>query len=254
MPNSKNPKTKLPPGYQLRSFESLESTSLKAKGLAQEGASSGLWVLADKQTAGKGRQGRTWSSLEGNLFASLLLHPACDISRIPELSFLSAVAVAGTLRHFSENNITCKWPNDVMIEGKKAAGILLESESSANPGLPWVVIGLGINIVARPKEVDYPAACLNDFSSEPISRDAVFEILAEKMAEALSRWREDGFGPIRTLWLNQAHNLGGKIKIESAGKFQEGTFEGLSNSGALLLKNFQGNLVEVISGTVIKET
>lgn len=245
---------KIPPGYQLRTYRTLESTSLEAKRLAGEGASSGLWVLADQQTGGKGRQGRTWESLEGNLFASLLLYPACDISRIPELSFVSAVAVAGTLRHFSESQITCKWPNDVMVEGKKTAGILLEAESSGNPQKPWVVIGIGINVSASPSGVDYPATCLNDHRGTAVSRDEAFEVLAEKMSEALTRWAMDGFGPIRTLWLNQAYNRGEKIKIESAGKAQEGTFEGLSKTGALLLKDNQGTLFEIISGTVIKET
>lgn len=247
-------KLNLPPGYQVRTYKSLESTSLEAKRLAGQAVSAGLWVLADEQSAGKGRLGKVWRSLPGNLFASLLLYPACDISKIAELSFVSAIAVAATLRHFSKAKITCKWPNDVMIEGGKVAGILLESESSGNPQKPWVVVGIGINISASPENVDYPAACLNEFLEEPATRDDVFEILAEKMAEALTRWTKDGFGPIRTLWLNQTHNLGQKIKIESAGEIHEGTFEGLSKSGALLLKDFQGNLLEIISGTVIKET
>ncbi len=245
------PDLKLPPGYQLRAYETLESTSVEAKRLAHAGASAGLWVLTDQQTAGKGRQGRVWNSLPGNLFASLLLYPACDISKIPELSFVSAVAVASTLRHFSDTQITCKWPNDIMLEGKKAAGILLEAESSGNPGKPWVVIGIGINIAAKPDGVDYPAACLNDDLENPPTRDQVFEVLAKKMAEALNRWAMDGFGPIRTLWLNQAHNLGAEIKIESAGKTQEGSFEGLSKSGALLLKDLEGNLIEIISGNLM---
>ena len=201
MADTKSLNLKLPPGYQLRTFKTLESTSLEAKRLAGQGGSSGLWVLADTQSAGKGRLGRTWNSLPGNLFASLVLYPGCDISRIPELSFVSAVAVAGTLRHFSESPITCKWPNDVMIDGKKAAGILLEAESSGTPGKRWVVIGIGININAKPDGVDYPAACLNDFLTEAISRDDVFEVLAEKMSKALDRWAKDGFGSIRTLWL-----------------------------------------------------
>lgn len=198
--------------------------------------------------------GRKWQSLDGNLFASLLLFPACDISKNSELSFVSAVAVAATLRHFCDAKITCKWPNDILVEGQKCAGILLETESTGNPQKPWVVIGIGINILKKPDDADYPASCLNDHIEKTVTRDRVFEILTIKMSEAITRWAHDGFGPIRTLWLNQAHNRGGGIRIESAGKIQVGTFEGLSKSGALLLKDLEGNLTEIISGTVIKET
>lgn len=254
MAGSKASPLNIAPYYRVKTYESLDSTSLEAKRLAREGVSAGLWVLADQQSAGKGRFGRTWESLPGNLFASLLLYPDCDLSRIPELSFVSAVAVAATLRHFSDAEITCKWPNDILVEGQKCGGILLETENTGNPQKPWVVIGIGINISAKPEGVDYPASCLNDHTEKLISRDQVFEILTKKMSETITRWARDGFSPIRVLWLNQAHNLGQNIKIESAGKIQQGTFEGLSKTGALLLKDFQGNLNEIISGTVIKET
>lgn len=239
----------LPKGYTLKTYQSLESTSDEAKRLAHEGVSAGLWVVAEEQTKGRGRHGRNWVSGEGNLYASLLLYPACDLSHIPELSFVAAVAVAGACRHFCPDaTITCKWPNDILIGGKKAAGILLESESSGNPQKPWVVIGIGINVVSAPEGVDYPAAALGNFEA-----GQVFEVLALKMAEALVRWGKDGFGPIRTLWLNQAHGRGDSIRIESGGEIREGVFEGLSATGALLLREKQGTLMEILSGTVLKD-
>ncbi len=246
-------KIKAAPYYRVKTYSSIDSTSLEAKRQARAGESAGLWVVADEQTAGKGRLGRGWQSLKGNLFASLLLFPACDISKNPELSFVAAVAVAATLRQFTGARVTCKWPNDVLIEGKKAAGILLETESTGNPQKPWVVVGIGINVAASPEEADFPTTHLNAHLTEKVDRNAVFEVLSHKFSDALTRWARDGFGPIRTLWLNQAHGREKPIRIETDKKILEGAFIGLSATGALLLEDFQGTVHEILSGTVLKD-
>jgi len=243
----------LPAGYRVMHFSDIDSTNEEAKRQAAAGASAGLWLLAEKQSAGRGRHGRKWESGVGNLYASLLLYPACDLSHIPELSFVTAVAVAKTVGQFTKHaKITCKWPNDVLVNGAKIAGILLESESSGQPQKPYVIIGIGLNIRHHPKLADYPATCLADHTDTD-SIAVVFEILATKLAEAVTRWGVDGFGPARVEWLNMADGKGKRITIASGTETLSGTFTGLGMNGALLLEDESGGLHEFVSGTILKD-
>ncbi len=244
----------LPDGYRALHFSDIDSTNEEAKRQAAAGASAGLWLVAEKQSAGRGRHGRTWVSHVGNLHASLLLYPACDLSHIPELSFVAALAVAKTVGHFADHaEITCKWPNDVLVDGAKIAGILLESESSGQPQKPYVIIGIGLNIRHHPDLVDYPATCLADHT-KAVNVAAVFEVLAAKLAEAVTRWGVDGFGPVRVEWLNLADGLGKRIAIAGGTETRTGTFIGLGKNGALLLEDEDGGLHEIVSGTILKDS
>lgn len=244
---------KLPEGYRVLRFDNIDSTSEEARRQAASGASAGLWLVAETQSAGRGRHGRAWVSKSGNLHASLLLYPACDISHIPELSFVAAIAVAKTVGHFVKNaKITCKWPNDVLVGGAKIAGILLEAESAGQPGKPYVIIGIGLNIAHHPGLADYPATRLADHAEDALAVDAVFAVLAARLADALTRWAWDGFGPARVEWLNLAHGRGEKIEILIGEVTRAGTFRGLTDTGALILEDDDGGLHEIVSGTILR--
>jgi BirA family transcriptional regulator, biotin operon repressor / biotin---[acetyl-CoA-carboxylase] ligase len=243
----------LPPGYRLEAHGELTSTSDEAKKCAREGASSGLWVVAERQTKGRGRLGRSWVSGQGNLYASLLFFPAMAPARFPELSFAAALAVAKTLKRLAPSaKVRCKWPNDVLIEGKKASGILVEAESSGDPAKPWAVIGVGINVETAPSAVDFPATALLDFSTEKYNKYNVFTEFSKVLAETLTLWGKEGFTPIRTQWLNLAWRRGESLTVETGGEAIPGVFEGVSASGALILRQSGGQCREIVSGTVLK--
>ena len=244
---------RLPPGYLLEAHDALASTSDEAKRRAREGASSGLWIVAERQTKGRGRMGRPWVSGEGNLYASLLLFPAIPLMRFPELSFVAALAVAKTVARLAPlAKVECKWPNDVLIEGKKVSGILVEAENSKDPAHPWAVIGIGINVKTAPRNVDFPAGALEDFIAEKINKYIVFQELSNAFSWSLALWGKDGFKPIRTQWLNLAWRRGGDVRLETGGEVVAGRFEGVSEGGAMLLRQSDGQCREIVSGTVLK--
>ena len=144
--------------YHLLSYDVLDSTNEEAKRLAGGGASHGAVIWAREQTAGKGRMGREWESLEGNLFVSVLLSPECELPECSQLSFVAAVAASDTLLPIipNEGQVECKWPNDILLEGKKLGGILLESFTTMDESgedRQWVVVGVGINVDSYPEEV-----------------------------------------------------------------------------------------------------
>jgi len=243
----------LPPGCRLEAHEELSSTSDEAKRRAREGASSGLWILAERQTKGRGRMGRAWVSGEGNLYASFLLYPAIPVSRFSEFSFVAALALAKTAKRLAPMaRVECKWPNDVLMEGKKVSGILVEAENSKDPAKPWAVIGIGINVETAPANVDFPAAALAEFAEEKINKYNVFDEFSKVIAEMLALWGRDGFTPIRTQWLNLAWRRGKEVEVETGDAVVKGVFEGLTPAGAMLLRQSGGQCREIMSGTVLK--
>ena len=151
----------LPSFYRLVAHERIASTSDEAKRLAAEGAPAGTLVWARVQTAGRGRQGRAWISPAGNFYASLILRPPVSVASAAQLGFVAALAVADACLAFApEAALSLKWPNDVLLSGRKLAGLLLESQSHGDGALDWLVLGIGINLATYPVEVEYPATAL----------------------------------------------------------------------------------------------
>jgi len=142
----------LPPHFTLVELPAVGSTNDYAKDLARKGQSAFTVVWTHDQTAGKGRQGNTWTSIPGNLYMTMILRPGVNAERTGQLSFVAAVALAETLKEFlpSSAQITLKWPNDLLLNGKKAAGILLETEAGGAKPVDWVVIGMGVNVTGAP--------------------------------------------------------------------------------------------------------
>lgn len=241
----------LPVGYQLAAYESIGSTNDEALRLAEAGAPGGTVVWARAQSGGRGRSGRPWSSPPGNAYVSLLLRPTVAAPEAASLSFLAAVAVAETLEALLPPGkaVACKWPNDVLIGGRKAVGILLQSRLGTSGLAEALVIGIGTNVATKPAGTEWPATAL----SEEGAKAGVEAVVSAEMAALdrwLGRWRAEGFAPVRAAWLARAHALGRRIRARTGAQELHGTFEGLDAAGALLLAGDDGKRHVITAGEV----
>ena len=231
----------LPSFYRLVAHERIASTSDEAKRLAAGGAPAGTLIWARVQTAGRGRQGRAWVSPAGNFYASLILRPAVPIAAGSQLGFVAALAVAdASLALAPEAAISLKWPNDVLLAGRKLAGLLLESQSRRDGTLDWLVLGIGINLATYPVEVDYPATALAATGAD-VDAEAMLCALGTSFLDWYERWREGaGFATIRAEWLARAQGLHQPIRVRLPSETRAGVFAGLDRDGALLLDTGTG--------------
>ena len=167
------------------------------------------WIVADRQTAGRGRRGRAWQSPVGNLMTTLYLPISFDAVKAGQLAFVAGLALERTVSALigSHATVSLKWPNDVLIDGKKASGILLESAMRDNK-IDWVAIGLGLNLAHHPDNTPYPATSLVAHMDTPPSNLAALQILAQAFDDVLRQWRNGGFGPVLQAWRAVAHGLG----------------------------------------------
>ncbi len=186
------------PDFALRHFHEIDSTNEEAARLARAGAEGPLWLIADRQTKGRGRRGREWLSPTGNLFATLLIRPARPVAQCAQLSFVAALSVADLVGHHVPGaDVKVKWPNDVLAEEKKIAGILLESAGTDGARPDWLVLGFGVNLVWHPIYTEFPATSLAELGANPpAARDALGS-LAAAWSRWYELWLERGFEPIR---------------------------------------------------------
>lgn len=233
-----------PQGYSRQVHAELDSTNEEARRLAEAGEVGPLWIMAERQSAGRGRRGRVWHSPAGNLAATLLLTPRAPQSVTGQLSFAAALAVADTAAHFAPAiAIAVKWPNDVLAEGKKLAGILLEGGGS------WLAIGIGINLAGHPEGTEFPATSLTGLGLAAPSPEAALTILAARFAHWYAVWMQSGFGSLRMQWLARAKGVGAPIRARLPQETREGVFEGIDENGALLL-NEGGHTRAIAAGEV----
>ena len=242
----------LPQGYRLVFYDTVDSTNDQAKRLARAAAEEGTLVWGIEQTAGRGRRGHTWASPPGNLYASLILRPRCPIDKAAQLGFVAALAVGDTLGSTSErrlDGLSYKWPNDVLLRGRKIAGILLESELGEGEAPEFVIVGVGINLVASPRDVAFPATSIAEEDLGTISPGAALEGFACHFQAWAERWREEGFAPIRSAWRAHATALGEPIRVRLERATLHGRFIDIDHHGALLLES-AGELRRVAAGEV----
>ena len=221
----------LPPPFLLQSFNCIDSTNDEVGRQAAQGAQPGLVVWALEQTAGRGRRGRTWVSPPGNLHCSFLLHSRPKLEEAPQLAFVAAVALRDALSSLLPSTpFCCKWPNDILADGRKIAGMLLESAR------PHVILGVGVNVVDAPSPALYPTASLQGLGSGATAFD-VLTAFAEQLTHWHRQWLDFGFPALRQAWLDRATGVGGPVTVRLAnGEESHGRFAGLDEGGALLLE------------------
>jgi BirA family biotin operon repressor/biotin-[acetyl-CoA-carboxylase] ligase len=240
-------------GYRLLSLEATNSTNDDALHAARSGDPGQLWITAAEQLAGRGRHGRQWSSPLGNLYATLLLIDPCDMPSAPQLGFIGGLALheaVEAVTGIGAPRLSLKWPNDLLLDGAKVSGLLLEGHHLQPAGPLAIVIGFGVNVAFAPTGTPYPATALRAVKPS-LGRDQVFRALSSAFARAFSAWRmssrmnaSDPFGAIRRLWLERAAGIGQEVTLRLPSGEKAGIFEGLDRFGRLQLKS--GDDVELI--------
>jgi BirA family transcriptional regulator, biotin operon repressor / biotin---[acetyl-CoA-carboxylase] ligase len=236
-------------------FADLDSTNAEAMRRAVAGERGPLWISAGRQTAGRGRAGRSWESgSDGNLYASLLVSLMAPAPKAYQLSLVAGVlvhdALGALLPPTAQAALRLKWPNDILIGGAKAGGILIEStvvtrERDAPPGAAdgtrlAAIIGIGINIASYPEGLDRPVTSLAAHGAAP-EPEAVLARIAAAADHWLAVWRDgEDFAAIRKAWLTRAHPIGERMSINTGSERVTGTFEGLDADGSLLIDSGAG--------------
>ncbi len=216
-------------------FEELPSTQDKAFELSRASPDLvPLVVVTKRQVAGRGRLGNVWVGLSGNFFGSFAVHPDLPLNQTGQFSFLAAVALSDVLEGYLPENckIEHKWPNDVLVNSKKVAGILIESESDAEGVAKLLVMGVGVNLAEAPNG----AISLRDFMTHPPLPEDFLERFLVSLSYQMSKMETEGFSALRADWLFRAKGLGEKIRVRLPHECFEGIFEGLENDGALRIR------------------
>jgi BirA family transcriptional regulator, biotin operon repressor / biotin---[acetyl-CoA-carboxylase] ligase len=236
-------------GVRLLVLDEVDSTNEEGKRLIASGERGPLWIVARRQTKGRGRLGREWVSPEGNLHASLVYSGIGEASKAPQLGFVAGVAVIAALAGLGDfrDKIALKWPNDLLLEGAKLGGILLEGVTvpTGDPREPHqmtVVIGIGVNCAFAPGDLPYPARALSSLGGEAPSAQELFASLSDSFMDKLDVWAGgENFAAIREIWLPDAAGLGHGIRINAArGVELRGRFKTIDASGRLVLTTDDG--------------
>ncbi|MDJ1156760.1 biotin--[acetyl-CoA-carboxylase] ligase [Chelatococcus sp. SYSU_G07232] len=230
-------------GFRLLSLDATPSTNDEALQRAREGDPGKLWILAREQTKGRGRHGRAWASPPGNLYASLLLVEPCDLTDAPQLGFVAGLALydaIGAVAGLTAPRLTLKWPNDLLLDGAKISGILLEGHRIGTPPRFVVIVGMGLNVGFAPSDTPYPATSLAQ-AVGPVEVAAVFSALSAAFATRLAQWDKGlGFARLREAWLARAAGRGQRVTVRLPGREVRGTFVGMDSAGRLLLDGEAG--------------
>lgn len=240
----------LPAGHRLEHLEQITSTNTYALERISAGDDGPLWIVADRQTQGRGRRQRTWVSLEGNLHLSFIVQLSCGPQHVAELGFVAGLACYDALsEHMSKPEmLTLKWPNDLLIGSAKTAGLLLERASESKAEGECVVIGFGINIAGHPDDVNFPATHMAEHAPD-IEKVDVLEALAQAMVHWLAVWQNgENFSGIRSAWTQRAYGLDQKIAVDMETKRITGTFKGINDNGAMLIETSNGNVETIMAG------
>lgn len=252
-------------GYRLHGYDSIGSTSTEAARAATSGDAGDVWFCALKQTEGRGRRGRVWETAYGNLAASLLVVPDCDPAVSATLGFVAGVAMNRALRQVVPNavlrqgidgadghngtRIALKWPNDVLADGAKLCGILLEAQKRPDGGLA-IVIGMGVNIVSAPEGLPYPATSLQALGYD-ISAETVFAALSDAWVDTIEVWNSGrGIPDVLALWRDAAAGIGAEVAVQRDGEVVRGVFETIDEAGRLIVRANDNRRIAITAGDV----
>lgn len=235
-------------------LDETQSTNADAMRLAISGEDLPLWVIADRQTAGRGRAGRSWVSPEGNLYSSLAFCCAAPMEKAGQLSLVAGISLFDAIRasvDLAQNALLrLKWPNDILVGTAKMGGILVESTSArGSPGF-LAVVGFGVNLSSQPDDLDRPVTSLSQHAAAPTPAQ-LLSSLAEQFPHWLGIWDNGGsFAAIRQAWMERAGPTGEPITVHSAGIAVSGIYRGLAETGALLAE-VDGEVREIHHGDVV---
>ena len=232
-------------GWHVVELGAVASTMEEARRRAEAGAVDRTVVRAAQQTGGRGRMGRQWSSPPGNVYMTAILRPDAPTARAAELSIVSAVALADAVASFG-GDVVLKWPNDVLLNGGKVAGVLLEAVAEGSV-LEAVLIGIGVNVASRPELPDRRTSRI-----EGGGADAVFEALVAALDARYRQWCRDGLGGIRAAWLARGPAIGAPLTIYQGSERLEGRFAGMETDGTLVLALTDGSTRRIASGEVVE--
>lgn len=251
-------------GYRLESHDSVGSTNAMALERARDNDPGLLWIVSKKQEAGRGRRGRTWETPEGNLAATLLFVMTDNLQHAATLGFvaglslsqaLDAVAPGKIVRVAADgggsgrNRFELKWPNDVLGDGAKLAGILLES-TLIDPRRLAVAVGIGVNVVAHPEDLPYPATSLRTLGARA-DAETLFLALSDAWVENVRLWSDgNGLPAIRDRWLQRAAGLGGEVAVRVDGEVARGIFETIDSDCRFVIREASGRVLKISAGDV----
>jgi BirA family biotin operon repressor/biotin-[acetyl-CoA-carboxylase] ligase len=237
-------------GFDVHRLGSVDSTNTRARELAESGATDGTLVVAVEQTDGRGRHGRRWHSPPGNFYGSLVLRPeakladAASLSLVIGLAALEAVEAAAGRRL----DVTVKWPNDLLLRGRKLAGILLEGAADADGRCAWLVAGLGVNLASHPDATAHASASLAEAGLDEVTPDAFLAAYLAALSRHLPIWRAKGFAPFRNPWLARAAGLGRAVSLRVGDVEHHGLLADLGLDGSILIESPAGCLDRFTAG------
>lgn len=251
-------------GFRLEAHEKVGSTNALALEHARAGDPGKLWIVSKAQENGRGRRGRDWATPHGNLAATLLLNIGGELRQAATLGFVAGLALADALdavvpngrisvaldaASAGRNRFELKWPNDVLASGAKLAGILLES-AMLEGGRFAVAVGIGVNVVAHPQDLPYPATSLHALGSK-CDAETLFLALSDAWSVNARLWNEGrGLAAIRERWLGRAAGLGGQVAVRVDGRVVRGTFETIDEDCRFVIREDQGSIVTIAAGDV----
>jgi BirA family transcriptional regulator, biotin operon repressor / biotin---[acetyl-CoA-carboxylase] ligase len=239
-------------GHWLHYYEEIGSTNDEAFRLGVAGAPEGTALIAESQSAGKGRMQRVWHSPAGaNIYTSVILRPTFEPSRAPQISIVAGVAVAETLNAYCPGKVWLKWPNDVLIGGKKICGILAQMKMAIS-AIDFVVVGIGINVNLKheefPRDIQEIATSLALETGREISRLELIISLYENMAKWYRDLTQNGFGSIKEKWLGLSSMIGQPVSVMFRQEAVSGKAIGLDDDGSLILLTVGNAIVKVTAG------
>jgi BirA family biotin operon repressor/biotin-[acetyl-CoA-carboxylase] ligase len=243
-------------GKSVISYKKVDSTNIIAYELAEKGMKEGTVILADEQVKGKGRHGRHWlSPSKGGIYMSCILRPKIAPNEIPRITLLAAVAVAQAIREVSSLEVIIKWPNDIMIYGKKLCGILTEMKAEQD-SVDFVVLGIGINVSVSKSELPKGATSIEEELTSGggkinLSRIELTKKVLEKLEEYYNLMKSEGFEPIIDIWKDLSVMIGSRVKVSLRGKTFEALAHDINPDGALVVRLDSGVLEKISSGDVI---
>jgi len=227
-------------GVRLLALDTVDSTNEEARRLIHGGERGPLWIVAARQTRGRGRLGREWVSPVGNFYGTVVHSDFSDVSIAPQLGFVTGVAVIRALRKTAGSlDFQLKWPNDMLLDRAKLGGILLECVSAG--ATPTAIIGVGLNIANAPSQTSYPATALAAPGRDAPTCEKFLSYFSDSLIEALDLWNSgEGFAAIRDEWLRYASGLGETIRVALASETLEGRFDTIDAAGRLVLETTAG--------------